>query len=57
MPENPSNNPLTEGLSTSLLPQPCSVVIFGGGGDLSRRRCIQERPIGGKMYEVNWKRY
>jgi glucose-6-phosphate 1-dehydrogenase len=40
MPGKPSINPLTEGLSRSLLPKPCSVVIFGGGGDLSRRKLV-----------------
>ena len=33
-------NPLTAGLSKTLIPQPCSLVIFGGGGDLTRRKLI-----------------
>jgi glucose-6-phosphate 1-dehydrogenase len=35
-----STNPLTVGLATSLLPQPCTLVIFGGGGDLARRKLL-----------------
>jgi glucose-6-phosphate 1-dehydrogenase len=38
--ETASHNPLTVGLSRTLLPEPCSVVIFGGAGDLSRRKLI-----------------
>jgi glucose-6-phosphate 1-dehydrogenase len=35
-----SDNPLALGLGETLQPQPCSVVIFGGGGDLARRKLI-----------------
>ncbi len=38
--ETASHNPLTVGLSRTLLPEPCSIVIFGGAGDLSRRKLI-----------------
>jgi len=38
--ETASHNPLTVGLSKTLLPEPCTVVIFGGAGDLSRRKLI-----------------
>jgi glucose-6-phosphate 1-dehydrogenase len=40
MPEAPSPNPLTAGLAKTLLPQPCALVIFGGAGDLSRRKLL-----------------
>jgi len=40
MPETASHNPLTIGLSTTLIPQPCSLVIFGGAGDLARRKLL-----------------
>ena len=33
-----TDNPLMAGLSTQLQPQPCSFVIFGGAGDLTRRK-------------------
>src|SRR5262249_33640305 len=33
-------NPLMAGVETGLLPAPCTVVIFGGAGDLSRRKLI-----------------
>ncbi|MGB5425230.1 MAG: glucose-6-phosphate dehydrogenase, partial [Gammaproteobacteria bacterium] len=33
-------NPLAVGLSEPVLPQPCSLVIFGGAGDLSRRKLL-----------------
>ena len=33
-------NPLTAGLAGTLIPQPCSLVIFGGAGDLSRRKLL-----------------
>ncbi|HVP28105.1 MAG TPA: glucose-6-phosphate dehydrogenase [Myxococcota bacterium] len=33
-------NPLTSGLSRTLLPDPCTLVIFGGAGDLSRRKLL-----------------
>jgi glucose-6-phosphate 1-dehydrogenase len=35
-----SDNPLALGLSKTLHPQPCSLVIFGGAGDLSRRKLL-----------------
>ncbi len=40
MAEEPSQNPLTVGLLKTLLPQPCTLVIFGGGGDLARRKLV-----------------
>jgi glucose-6-phosphate 1-dehydrogenase len=36
---NPTN-PLTAGLGETLYPQPCTLVIFGGSGDLSRRKLL-----------------
>jgi glucose-6-phosphate 1-dehydrogenase len=33
-------NPLTAGESEKLVPQACTIVIFGGAGDLSRRKLI-----------------
>jgi glucose-6-phosphate 1-dehydrogenase len=33
-------NPLAARLGEALLPQPCSLVIFGGAGDLSRRKLL-----------------
>ncbi|MFT5443802.1 MAG: glucose-6-phosphate 1-dehydrogenase, partial [Myxococcota bacterium] len=33
-------NPLMADLRTSLRPQPCSFVIFGGAGDLARRKLL-----------------
>ena len=39
-PESLLENPLTSGTPTSLLPQPCVLVIFGGGGDLSWRKLL-----------------
>ena len=38
--ETASHNPLTVGLARTLLPEPCSIVIFGGAGDLSRRKLV-----------------
>lgn len=35
-----SRNPLLTGLAASQEPQPCTLVIFGGGGDLSRRKLL-----------------
>jgi glucose-6-phosphate 1-dehydrogenase len=40
MPEMPAQNPLTTGLDELLLPQPCSLVIFGASGDLTRRKLL-----------------
>ena len=33
-------NPLTAGIETGLLPAPCTLVIFGGSGDLARRKLL-----------------
>ncbi|OLC34682.1 MAG: glucose-6-phosphate dehydrogenase [Candidatus Rokubacteria bacterium 13_1_40CM_4_69_5] len=33
-------NPLTAGLAQNLIPQPCTLVIFGGAGDLSARKLL-----------------
>jgi glucose-6-phosphate 1-dehydrogenase len=33
-------NPLREGLSTRVVPQPCAIVIFGATGDLTHRKLI-----------------
>src|ERR1700722_15174255 len=33
-------NPLTAGMKETLFPQPCTLVIFGGSGDLSRRKLL-----------------
>jgi len=38
--ETASHNPLTVGIQRTLLPEPCSLVIFGGAGDLSRRKLL-----------------
>jgi glucose-6-phosphate 1-dehydrogenase len=40
MPHNSQANPRTVGLAKALTPQPCTLVIFGGGGDLSRRKLL-----------------
>lgn len=34
------DNPLTVGINIAHAPQPCTLVIFGGGGDLSRRKLL-----------------
>ena len=34
------DNPLVEGLGGEPLPQACTLVIFGGAGDLSRRKLL-----------------
>ena len=34
------SNPLTAGLARHLIPQPCTLVIFGGAGDLSARKLL-----------------
>jgi len=39
MPE-PQPNPLAVGLGKTLTPQPCTLVIFGGAGDLARRKLL-----------------
>jgi len=36
----PSHNPLTVGLAAGSQPRPCSLVIFGGSGDLARRKLL-----------------
>ena len=38
--ETASHNSLAVGVSQELLPQPCSLVIFGGAGDLARRKLL-----------------
>src|SRR5437016_2257828 len=35
-----SDNPLREGLTTERAPSPCTFVIFGASGDLTRRKLI-----------------
>ena len=35
-----SDNPLNAGINLTHAPQPCTVVIFGGGGDLTRRKLL-----------------
>src|SRR5262245_9030233 len=35
-----AQNPLMAGLASTLIPQPCTLVIFGGAGDLSRRKLL-----------------
>src|SRR5436190_4496349 len=40
MPETQPSNPLTAGLANTLVPQPSTLVIFGGGGDLAHRKLI-----------------
>jgi len=40
VPQNPQENPLTAGINQSNIPQPCTLVIFGGGGDLTRRKLL-----------------
>ena len=40
MADQPQANPLREGLSTRLVPQPCTIVIFGATGDLTHRKLI-----------------
>src|SRR5947209_19942918 len=36
----PRENPLTAGTPTTLLPQPCVLVIFGAAGDLAWRKLL-----------------
>jgi glucose-6-phosphate 1-dehydrogenase len=38
--DQPQPNPLREGLSARPVPQPCSIVIFGATGDLTRRKLV-----------------
>lgn len=40
MPDSPQENPLTSGINLTNTPQPCTLVIFGGGGDLTRRKLL-----------------
>ncbi len=40
MSETPEPNPLIAGLTNTRTPQPCSLVIFGGGGDLAKRKLL-----------------
>ncbi|MDD5631352.1 MAG: glucose-6-phosphate dehydrogenase, partial [Methylococcales bacterium] len=40
MPDKQYDNPLTAGINIAHAPQPCTLVIFGGGGDLSRRKLL-----------------
>ena len=40
MAEPSAVNPLTAGLAETLIPKPCTLVIFGGAGDLSRRKLL-----------------
>lgn len=40
MPESTQANPLREGLSARPLPDPCTIVIFGATGDLTRRKLV-----------------
>ena len=40
MPETPEPNPLIAGLTDTRTPQPCSLVIFGGSGDLAKRKLL-----------------
>ncbi|MCB1724957.1 MAG: glucose-6-phosphate dehydrogenase [Gammaproteobacteria bacterium] len=40
MSANPLGNPLLTGLTEDQAAQPCTLVIFGGGGDLSRRKLL-----------------
>lgn len=35
-----NSNPFREGLGSRLVPEPCSIVIFGASGDLTRRKLI-----------------
>jgi len=38
--QSTDTNPLSSGSPDSLFPQPCTLVIFGGAGDLSRRKLL-----------------
>src|SRR5262249_1961736 len=40
MPATTPSNPLTAGGAKTLLPQACCLVIFGGAGDLARRKLL-----------------
>src|SRR5438094_5638190 len=38
--DQPSLNPLREGISVRAVPQPCTIVIFGATGDLTHRKLV-----------------
>src|SRR5260370_9438519 len=38
--EQPQSNPVREGFSGRVVPQPCTIVIFGATGDLTHRKLI-----------------
>ena len=40
MSDTQTNNPLVTGANQTHTPQPCTLVIFGGGGDLTRRKLL-----------------
>jgi glucose-6-phosphate 1-dehydrogenase len=40
VPDIKHDNPLTAGMNITHAPQPCTLVIFGGGGDLTRRKLL-----------------
>ncbi len=40
MVDRSERNPLTRGLDDALTAQPCTLVIFGGSGDLSQRKLL-----------------
>src|SRR3954452_19947603 len=40
MPESALRNPLAPGMGRGQFAQPCTLVIFGGGGDLTRRKLL-----------------
>lgn len=40
MPESPATNPLAWGASDQTFPQPSSLIILGGAGDLARRKLL-----------------
>ncbi|MEJ7639058.1 MAG: glucose-6-phosphate dehydrogenase [Singulisphaera sp.] len=40
MPESALRNPLAPGVGQGQFAQPCTLVIFGGGGDLARRKLL-----------------
>src|SRR5918997_2174496 len=40
MPESSLSNPLASGVGQGQFAQPCTLVIFGGAGDLTRRKLL-----------------
>jgi glucose-6-phosphate 1-dehydrogenase len=40
MKETPTENPLRQGLRLERTPEPCTIVIFGASGDLTRRKLV-----------------